>query len=67
MYVLNDLLWHKWLDRLQEFYTWLTTKALTQELGHNDNLSKFVSKCTESFRDWWMSLSEQDRTAFLVI
>lgn len=43
-FTIDDLPYHKWHGRLQEFYTWMNARSLNPEIGHFDILLEFVSR-----------------------
>ncbi|PKI49695.1 hypothetical protein CRG98_029940 [Punica granatum] len=66
VFTLYDIPYSKWPDRLQEFLAYLTTRALTIH-DKNKLMSDFVSRFTETLRNWWTGLTDQEQVQFIEI
>ncbi|PKI46084.1 hypothetical protein CRG98_033539 [Punica granatum] len=65
IFTLDDILYSKWPDRLQEFLAYLTTRALTVRDNH-ELMIDFVSRFTGTLWICWIELTDQDQVLFIV-
>ncbi|KAH9724757.1 hypothetical protein KPL70_007611 [Citrus sinensis] len=64
-FTFDDLLSHKWRDRLNEMYAWIDLQMLRPGATTQSVLRKFATRFTGALRDWFDSLGQYRQLQFV--